>query len=345
TAGVRGARVAALQELRRQDPAKALATLAEGWSKEGGEDRAALLPVLAIGLGPADEQFLTAATHDGRKEVRAAAADLLARLPQSALIARMTARADIWVRYRKGVLGGRLEVSPPMECDARMVADGIEPKAPKGVGERAFWMRQVLALVPTSHWPVEYLEAASKSEWAAPLLHGWMEAAARFGDARWCALLIDHHMQQRDRGNLSAAFQNLVRATPAPAIERAILDQLQRAPSNALELVAKRSDRLSPQVSAALMRALQSALTVRDQRHQEHWLYTMTRYLKSRLDPVILPDVLRFAEQTAQAGAPWASEGLQSLAATLEYRAEMAKEILSLAKSSARTRNLSSRLS
>src|SRR5262249_36022525 len=35
TAGVRSARVAALQELRRQDPTKALATLAAGWSKEG----------------------------------------------------------------------------------------------------------------------------------------------------------------------------------------------------------------------------------------------------------------------------------------------------------------------
>src|SRR5207249_1290305 len=113
--GVRAARVAALAELRSHDPAAALATLAEGWQKEGGDDRAALISVLAVGLGPADEGFLTMASNDGRKEVRAGARDLLARLPESALIARMIQRADACFRFRRGVLGGKLEVNPPAE--------------------------------------------------------------------------------------------------------------------------------------------------------------------------------------------------------------------------------------
>ncbi|TMC39209.1 MAG: hypothetical protein E6J28_03970 [Chloroflexi bacterium] len=329
--GVRAARVAALAELRSHDPAAALATLAEGWQKEGGDDRAALIPVLAVGLGPADEGFLTMASNDGRKEVRAGARDLLARLPESALIARMIQRADACFRFRRGVLGGKLEVNPPAECDAGMVADGIEPKAPKGVGERAYWMRQVLALVPPSHWPPDYFNAGVKSDWAEALLIGWSEAAVRFQDAKWCALLIEHFMDVRNRQpqRQLPSLQELIRAMPRPAIEAAIVDQLRRSPAHALDLALRRTERLSPHISAALMGQLERALTVRDATYQQQWIYTMTGYLKTRLDPSILPQVVALADRSAQAANEWASQALQRLAATLEYRAAMAREILS----------------
>jgi hypothetical protein len=327
--GVRTARVAALAELRRQEPAAALATLAQGWAQEGGDDRTALLPVLEIGLGPGDEEFLTRATTDSRKEVRSEATDLLARLPSSGLIARMTARADKWIRFRKGVLGGKLEVTPPNECDAEMIADGIEPKAPKGVGERAYWMRQVLARVPPGHWPPESLEAGTKSEWSEALIAGWMEAAARFGDPRWSVLLIDHHLRQREQGNLTASYQNLVRSAPAAAIEAVLLDQLKRAPGIAIQLAMNRTDRLSPGLSAALIRALELAFAKYDKQTRESWLSAVARYLRPRLDPSVLPDAIAFADRATQAGATFAATSLQALAVSLEYRAEMAKEILS----------------
>ena len=49
--------------------------------------------------------------------------------------------------------------------------------------------------------------------------------------------------------------------------------------------------------------------------------------LRSRLDPSILPDVVALANSTGVADK--VGEALAALAATLEYRAEMAKEILS----------------
>jgi hypothetical protein len=327
--GIRTARVAALAELRRQDPAAALATLMQGWPQEGGDDRTALLPVLEIGLGPGDEDFLTKAATDGRKEVRNTATDLLARLPSSALIARMTARADAWIRFRKGLLGGKLEVTPPAECDADMIADGIEPKAPKGVGERAYWMRQVLARVPPAHWAPESLQAGAKSEWSEALLLGWIEATIRFGDMRWCGMLLDHYVPRRDQGNLAAGFQNLVRFAPAPAIEAAILDQLKRSPAYAILIATARTDHLSPTVSAPLMRALELEFTQQDKQQREQWLAVMTRNLRTRIDPSVLPDAIAFADRATQAGAAFAGSSLQALAVSLEYRAEMAKEILS----------------
>jgi hypothetical protein len=157
-----------------------------------------------------------------------------------------------------------------------------------------------------------------------------MESAARFGDPRWCVLLIEHQLARDDRKSLDhASFRKLIRATPADAIEAAILNQLKRNPGHALLLASGRTDRLSLQVSVGLMSALERVFTTRDQRQQELWITTLARYMRARLDPGIVPDVLALTDKLAQAGAPSASESLQSLAATLEYRAEMAKEILS----------------
>ena len=47
------------------------AQLTATWSSEPPEHRAALLPQLAVGLGPADEALLDTALDDRRKEVRA----------------------------------------------------------------------------------------------------------------------------------------------------------------------------------------------------------------------------------------------------------------------------------
>jgi uncharacterized protein DUF5691 len=326
--GSRPARVAALAEMRRQDPAGALTALTDGWAKEGGDDRVALIAVLSVGLGPNDEDFLTRSAADSRKEVRTSAADLLAQLPGSGLITRMTVRANAWIRYRKGLLGGKLEVTPPTECDGGMIADGIEAKAPKSVGERAHWLRQVLAFVPPSHWPAEVLELGAKSDWAEPLLLGWIDAATRFHDAEWCERLIEYHLRRSDRDKTLLGLQDLGRATP-PAIFEAVLNRhLPREPLTSFTLAAMTTHQFTIAASAALLRAFEGVFKQRDQRLQQRCLRVFARELSSRLDPAILPGVVAFSELAAQP-APWVPEQLQSLASNLEYRAEMAKEIRS----------------
>jgi Family of unknown function (DUF5691) len=326
SSGIRAARAAALGLLRRQDPAAALALLAAGWSKEGGDDRVALIHVLAIGLGPGDEPFLTEATTDGRKEVRTAAADLLARLPTSVLIGRMTARADSWIRFKKGMLGGKLEVIPPTECTPEMVADGIEPKPPKGVGERAFWLRQVVALVPPSHWSPAIFDAALKTDWAQPLLDGWTAAAVRFGDAQWCEVLLEHYVGVKERYQVQASMRSLIRALPRAALEDMIERQMRRSPRIAIELAAMSEEWFTARLSTTLFAALEQEFR-RGQKQQDYWLSDMTRTLKRQLDPSVLPEVVASVDRATKGDASPAAEAFQAMAATLEYRAEMAKEI------------------
>jgi hypothetical protein len=196
--GDRAARLAALCHLRGVAPEAGRALLAAAWEQEAPDDRAAFLPWLSVGLSQADEPFLESCLADRRKEVRAAAADLLARLPGSRWVARMTERLQPLLSAERRLLRGlRVTVKLPEHCDDAMVRDGLAAKPPAGLGERAWWLFQMVAAVPPAVWagawrvpPAELIRAAADDENAGALLTGWARAAARSGDGSWAAALL-----------------------------------------------------------------------------------------------------------------------------------------------------------
>ncbi len=141
--GARNARLALLQQMRANDPARARELVAATWNEEKPEDRAAFVATFITGLSLEDESFLEAALDDRRKEVRKVAADLLARLPESALVARMIERVKPLITYKRKFLGkDELVVVLPEMCDKAMQRDGIELKPPHpGIGEKAWWLQ------------------------------------------------------------------------------------------------------------------------------------------------------------------------------------------------------------
>jgi hypothetical protein len=93
---------------------------------------------------------------------------------------------------------GALTVRPPAELDKDWQHDGIVEKPPPGVGKRAWWLGQVMALVPPSHWqerfsatPAELIEAAAANEFGLTLWEAWSRAAVEFGDSPWRETLWD----------------------------------------------------------------------------------------------------------------------------------------------------------
>ena len=187
-----GQRVRYLVAARQADPAAARDLLVIGWADEIPEDRAALLRALRPGLSTADEEFLEACLDDRRKEVRDVALDLLAVLPGSAYLARMTERAErcLWRPGQHRVLA----VAPPEECDRAMRRDGIAPKAPAGVGEKAWWLEEILARTPLSTWgddPAGFLALPVADGWGDVVLRGLARAAATQDDPAWAGPLID----------------------------------------------------------------------------------------------------------------------------------------------------------
>lgn len=223
--GQREERLAYFTDLRSAEPDRARELLQATWAQESWSDRAAFLQLLADGLSAADEPFLESALDDRRKEVRRAAAGLLARLPESRLVSRMTARLKRLLTWRARLLRSGLTVRLPETCDAEMQRDGIEPKAPRGVspGESAWWLAQMMGRVPPAVWektwkqsPLQIITAAGKQEWENALLRGWGEAAALHQDAAWIEALIVHESRRGDHKRMLESFPSL----PAAAKER-----------------------------------------------------------------------------------------------------------------------------
>jgi hypothetical protein len=207
--GSRAARLTLLREVRNVAPALARELVAATWAGEKADDRAAFLETYEAGLSMDDEPFLEGALDDRSKEVRRAAAALLARLPAARLAVRMFERMQpllVWAGGEKPRMLGlrpgqpaRIDVTLPGVCDKAMIRDGVEPKPPRGrnFGERVWWVVQMLACVPPSHWsqawrrsPAEIVAATIASEWWNELLVAWVNAARNHADSDWAEALL-----------------------------------------------------------------------------------------------------------------------------------------------------------
>ncbi|MEV5650403.1 DUF5691 domain-containing protein [Nocardia sp. NPDC052254] len=189
-----------LAVVRGRDAGAARAALAQTWSREPARGRAELLAVLADGPEPGDEALLETALDDTRADVRRVAADLLARLPDSAYGARMRERARRWVRVRSGAL--LPELPPDLGDSARRdgLADRLDPVAYRrdgGADIDAERLRRLMAATPLDHWAAVCgsAEAATAlhlpDDMLGPICAGWSEAALAQRDSFWAGPLFE----------------------------------------------------------------------------------------------------------------------------------------------------------
>ncbi len=208
--GTAGERREWLALARRTEPGRAIALVRLTWADDAASDRGTFVQILGIGLTAEDETFLESCLADRSKAVREAAAGLLCRLPESAYVGRMTARADRMLKLdesKKGLLKRRAakwSVEPPGEWDELLAAHALEEKPPTGVGKRAWWLRQVVSAVPPAHWcaktgldAAELIAALEGNEYEKDVLIAWMTAAPRAGDVAWCRALAVHAAENK----------------------------------------------------------------------------------------------------------------------------------------------------
>lgn len=224
--GARNGRLFLLEALRAERPALARALVESTWASEKADDRAAFVAALRPGLSGADEPFLEAALDDRGKEVRANAAELLARLPDSRLAGRMTARALAHVRYTGGLFP-KIEVDLPEACDKATQRDGADPRPPRGTGERAWWLHEIVARTPPAAWcaawslrPAAILAARTASEWRGALVKAWSAAALAYGDHEWAAALVERELDQTQHAPIAELLQILPPARREPLLIR-----------------------------------------------------------------------------------------------------------------------------
>ncbi|GAA2910572.1 DUF5691 domain-containing protein [Streptosporangium fragile] len=190
--GTPGDRRAYLAALRASDPAGARELLAATWEKEAPDDREAFLKVLADGLSLADEPFLEAALDDRRVEIRGEAAYLLSRLPESRFGLRMAERVAKFLPAGDG----KIQATAPTECDTAMRRDGVRAKAQYGMGERGWWLQQIVARTPLGVWsglygrPPHEIIRMPVVDWRDEVVAGWIRAAMVQGDREWARELF-----------------------------------------------------------------------------------------------------------------------------------------------------------
>jgi hypothetical protein len=188
-----------LASVRDNNPVLGRALIESTWESEAASQRALLLATMHRNISTDDEAFLERALDDRRQEVRRLAASLLCRLPASALVSRMTARARAALQWKPGRLlkAAEIIVEPPKELEADVLRDGIEKRPPTGIGERAWWLTQIVAAVPprvwTKEWGVEpdtIIAAASRGDWSQALTEGWAAASVLHPEPEWIEALL-----------------------------------------------------------------------------------------------------------------------------------------------------------
>lgn len=194
---------------RRRAPDTARERLIADWKTEKADHRRRLLEALAENLGPADEDFLESVLDERAASVRAVAAGLLQRLPGSALLARHAVRLAALARYAPpgapGLLGrlmqreagpGTLELDlPPEPLPPDWLRDGIDPRAPKGIGPRVHALVQLIAALPPQSWARAHgLDAdPACTLWLGletPLPAAYAQALLAHADAGWAVAAL-----------------------------------------------------------------------------------------------------------------------------------------------------------
>ena len=239
------ARLGMLRGLRRSDPARARTLLEATWPQETAAHRADLIATFKAGLSPEDEPMLEKALDDRSLEVRRNAADLLARLPSSALVARMVERARPLLEWKPGKKP-KLEVTLPKPPDKAAERDGIEAK-PRNArfGQKQGWLWQVLSAVPPADWsrqwgakPADVVAALRKHEFETVLVGAWAHAAARYGDAEWAEALVAAEASGVQAWGGEQVLRDLVEVLPAARRDALLVSRLESAPeSETLDLI------------------------------------------------------------------------------------------------------------
>jgi hypothetical protein len=172
---------------------------AEDWAALSGPRRLATLRAIGSAPDAGLEALLERALDDPRADVRDRARTLLARLPESAYVGRMTARADLLVHVRRRLLRTEVSLADVDRLDQFAGRDGIDDQHanPPSRAARARierWAVRALEITPLRHWDErlggpEAALGATRAEDRDVLARGWLRAASTQENQSWLLAL------------------------------------------------------------------------------------------------------------------------------------------------------------
>lgn len=273
--GSREERLPLLEMLRRRDPAKARELLATTWPQESAKERVAFLEKFTIGLNAGDEPFLNEALHDRSVEVRRSARNLLAGLPSSEFSRRLQELVKPVTSFKKPLIGkARIEIALPNDDPiAWLKANEVEIDNPpqsstRSFGPKAWYLKEVISLVPITHWsnvwaksPLEIIKAADQSEWHESFILGFVTAVQRDRHPDWIEALVTFTASDPKQ----APLLELVRYLPESRLEalslRALTAQAELSDGHpAFHLLLAHRSTWSDQLSRAVVGSVKTRI-------------------------------------------------------------------------------------
>lgn len=334
-------RKVALALQRQRDPSEGRRWVESTWLQDAPEERAAFIQGLRTGLGRDDEALLERALDDSRKSVRAAAVECLMCLPESAHARRSLERLRQLLQLRiAGRLGAltthRLDVQLPDAPDRAAIRDGIELKVPAGrkVGERVWWLMQMVAMTPPGGWMQQdcdadaILDAALATDYSEALLQAFTTATLRRPDAVWISALCRRWTGRRDQAALVPQLAALLSAAPDDARDGILQDVVRLLGAAGFDTTLALLSRTDGAWSAGTTELALMALGERGRSDRQQWQHPRTALVPwaPRVHIETAARDLPVLTGALPAESPWRS-AIEELADSVEFRSEMRREL------------------
>jgi hypothetical protein len=240
----------------------------------------------------------------------------------------MAARSRACVR----VVGSRVRILAPAACDTGMRRDGITPRPPVGVGERAWWLEELITRTPLREWgaPATFLAMPATDEWAPVLRRGLARAAAAQADPAWATALtgpLTEEVTAGGRPDDRLLLEALYDALPSDALVALAVGVLRRGLAGAAAVGVEHVLELCPRPwPPALTDAVFAALDDRTGRRAAGWrLAGLCELAALRLSTTVAGRAARLAAALPSDDPMTSIVG--RFADTLRFRHDMLKEL------------------
>jgi hypothetical protein len=242
----------------------------------------------------------------------------------------------------KAEQAGTLAVHLPDALNDAARRDGIAPKPPEGLGERAWWLTQILGQVPPDHWeqrfgvtPAALISAAVADEWSLAVLEGWSRAAILHRTSAWALGLWERWLARgpsgvyypRARLSMLTGLVGLLPPAATEALMRRLLgEEIGMQPDERQAILAAIPHPWSDGVAEAYVDALRldaRAVRARQGPATIRWQYAPDLAARA-LPPRYLRPIQELWTEDELRGADWQLRGFLE---TLRLREQIWKEI------------------
>ncbi|MBR7781589.1 DUF5691 domain-containing protein [Undibacterium luofuense] len=187
-------RCKALRIQAEANPAAARQWLEADLSREKAEQRLSLLDIwLPFASGAGDVVWVESLLSDRSQPVRQRIAGWLAQQPASNLAQRIQQRAGTVLQFDDN---GALQITLPDDLPRDWEKDGWNPVPPAGTGKKAWWLRQLIALMHPQQWLCAGPEDDASWQiltghsWSESLTAGLCDAVLRYNDVAWASAIF-----------------------------------------------------------------------------------------------------------------------------------------------------------